>query len=249
MRLLPALLLLTLTTAAALAQRGGRIQRVEPNAPYSGQFTFVRLRYGAGEGLGGWGSRAGWAFDYPQMERNFMTILADLTTISPRVQQSNVFDMDDPELARFPVAYLSEPGYWAPTPAEAEGLRAWIQKGGFLIVDDFFGRQWLQFERSMRAVLPDARLLPLDISHPIFHTFFDLQTLEGMHHPQSSAYPAEYLGVFEDNDPSKRLMVIVNYNNDIGDYMEWSGQGWYAIDLTNDAYKLATNYIIYALTR
>jgi hypothetical protein len=43
-------------------------------------------------------------------------------------------------------------------------------------------------------------------------------------------------------------MVIINFNNDIGDYMEWSGQGYYAINFTNDAYKLATNYVVYALT-
>src|SRR5690606_27296427 len=156
--------------------------------------TFVRLRYGAGDnsGFGGWGGRSGWAFDYPQMERNFMTVLADLSTMRPRVQQSNVLDMDDPELQYFTTAYLSEPGYWAPTRSEAEGLRRWLQKGGFLIVDDFFGRQWEQFDRSMREVLPDGRLVRLDISHPIFHSFFELSTLEGMHHPQSPAYAAEF---------------------------------------------------------
>ena len=43
-------------------------------------------------------------------------------------------------------------------------------------------------------------------------------------------------------------MVIVNYNNDIGDYMEWLGDGWYPVNMSNDAYKLATNYIVYAMT-
>ncbi|MNC95193.1 hypothetical protein D3C83_122500 [compost metagenome] len=70
-----------------------------------------------------------------------------------------------------------------------------------------------------------------------------------MHHPQNPYYRAEYLGIYEDNDKSKRLAVIINYNNDIGDYMEWSGQGWYPVDFTNDAYKFATNYIVYGLTR
>ena len=31
--------------------------------------------------------------------------------------------------------------------------------------------------------------------------------------------------------------------------MEWSGEGWYPINFTNDAYKLATNYIVYGLSR
>jgi Domain of unknown function (DUF4159) len=69
-----------------------------------------------------------------------------------------------------------------------------------------------------------------------------------MTYPNRPSIQAEFHGIFEDNDPDKRLMVIINYNNDIGDYMEWSGQGWYPVNLSNDAYKLATNYIVYGLT-
>jgi hypothetical protein len=243
-RTLVAALVLALATSAAVAwsQRFGRGVRVEPNVAYDGRFTFVRLRYNNP-------GPAGWAFDYPAMERNFMTILTDLSSMDPHVRESNVLDMDDPELGRYPVAYLSEPGYWVPNQSEAEGLRRWLRKGGFLIVDDFFLTQWANFERSMRLVLPEARIVRLDVTHPIFDSFFRIRTLEGMHHPSNRNARAEYLGIFEENDPDRRLMVIINYNNDIGDYMEWSGEGWYPIDMSNDAYKFATNYIIYGLTR
>jgi hypothetical protein len=244
--LLRGLLLLGLAlsgvTVTALAQRGRWGAAVEPNIAYDGRYTFVRLRYSGGP-------RAGWAFDYPQMERNFMSILGDLTTIAPHVRSSNVLDMDDPELFKYPTAYLSEPGYWYPNDAEAAGLGTWLRKGGFLIVDDFYGNQWINFERSMRQVLPEARIVRLDVSHPIFDSFYGIASLDGMHHHSSYGYPAEYLGIFEDNDPDRRLMVIINYNNDIGDYMEWTGQGWYPVNLTNDAYKFATNYLVYALSR
>jgi hypothetical protein len=242
------LLLAGLVASAALAQRrGGRGGRggfttTVNNLPYDGRFAFVRLRYieyGA----------AGWAFDYPQMERNFMTILQDLTTIGPHVQGSNVFTMDDPELFQHPVAYLSEPGYWLPGDAEAAGLRDWLLKGGFLIVDDFFFNQWTNFERSMQLVLPEGRIQPLTVDHAIFDTFFQIRSLEGMHHPSTPQAQARYLGIYEDNDPTRRLLVIINYNNDIGDYMEWSGEGWYPVNMSNDAYKFATNYIIYGLSR
>ncbi len=236
-----AALLLAALASYGWAQRGGRIY-VEPNAVYDGRFTFVRLQY---TNYG----RGGWAFDYPAMERNFMTILTDLTTIHPHVRESNIHTMDDPALARYPIAYLSEPGYWLPNAREAEGLRTWLKKGGFLIVDDFLLNQWDNFERSMRLVLPDARIDRLDVTHPIFHSFFSLTTLDGLHHPGTPSARAVYLGIHEDNDPRKRLMVIINYNNDIGDYMEWSGEGWYPINFTNDAYKLATNYIVYGLSR
>ena len=214
--------------------------RTEPNVSYDGKFAFVRLRYTQ------YGGR--WAADYPAMERNLMTILNDLTTVHPHVRESNIHVLDDPELARYPVAYLTEPGFWQPNESEAAGLRTWIAKGGFLIVDDFYHRQWEQFERSMKMVLPNARIVPLDVSHPIFNSFFKIQTLEGMTHPDDATARAQYLGIYEDNDLSRRLLVVIAYNNDIGDYMEWSGQGVYAINFSNDAYKLATNFVVYGLT-
>ncbi len=238
-----ALALLVASAAASVARPqffGGRV-RVEPNAVYDGRFTFVRLRYTVH-------TRPGWEYDYPAMERNFMTIVNDLTTLHPHVRQSNVHTMEDPELARYPIAYLSEPGYWYPDQREAAGLRDWLARGGFLIVDDFLLNQWANFDRSMHLVLPGARLVRLDVSHPIFDSFFHIRTLDGMTHPDNARAKAEYYGIYENNDPTRRLVAIINYNNDIGDYMEWSGEGWYPINMSNDAYKLATNYIVYGLT-
>ncbi|MEO6526337.1 MAG: DUF4159 domain-containing protein [Gemmatimonadaceae bacterium] len=228
--------------ATAGAQRG--YFSYEPNAEYDGRYTFVRLRY-TSSGFRGGGR---WSADYPAMERNFMTILNDLTTVHPHVRESNIMTLDDTALARFSVAYLCEPGFWIPNEAEAAGLRRWLAKGGFLIIDDFYNQQWVNFERSMKMVLPDARIVPLNVSHPIFNSFFKITTLTGLSHPDDDTAKAEYKGIYEDNDPSKRLLVMINYNNDIGDYMEWSGQGVYAINFSNDAYKLATNYIVYGLT-
>jgi hypothetical protein len=228
-------------TAARSASAQRRGIYAGPNAQYDGRFTFVRLRYRVY-------GRSGWEFDYPAMERNFMTILKDLTSIKLHWRESNIYDMDDPELFRYPIAYLSEPGYWHPSPSEAAGLRLWLAKGGFLIVDDFYFGEWDNFERSMRMVLPNARFERLTVAHPIFDCFFHITTLDGMTHPDNRGAKAQYLGIYENNDPTRRLVAIINYNNDIGDYMEWSGEGWYPVNMSNDAYKLATNYIIYGLT-
>jgi hypothetical protein len=231
----------TLVAAQAGAQRGFFRRGLEPNAAYDGQFTFVRLRYTGYSGR--------WSADYPAMERNFMTILNDLTTVHPHVSESNVLTLDDPELTRYSVAYLCEPGFWLPTDTESAALRRWIEKGGFLIIDDFYNdRQWAVFERAMTSVLPNGRIVPLDVSHPVFNSFFRIDSLDGMWHPDDEGARAKYLGIYEDNDPTKRLQVVIAFNNDIGDYMEWSGQGYYAINFSNDAYKLATNYVVYALT-
>ena len=231
----------SLVAAQAGAQRGFFRRGLEPNAEYDGKYTFVRLRYT------GWSGR--WSADYPAMERNFMTILNDLTTVHPHVNESNVLTLDDPALSRYSVAYLCEPGFWLPTQEESAALRAWIEKGGFLIIDDFYNdRQWSVFERAMKSVLPNGRIVPLDVSHPIFNSFFAIDSLDGMWHPDDEGAKAQYLGIYENNDPTGRLQVVIAFNNDIGDYMEWSGQGVYAINFSNDAYKLATNFIVYGLT-
>jgi hypothetical protein len=96
-------------------------------------------------------------------------------------------------------------------------------------------------------VLPGARIDRLDLSHPVFHSFFDIRTLD-MDYPSNPWLKAEFLGIHEDNDPAKRLMVVINYNNDIGDYMEWSETNIWPVNVTNEAYKFAINYIMYGLT-
>ena len=220
--------------------RGGRGIRLEPNSAYDGRFTFARVRYTEYRS-------AGWAFDYPTMERNLMLMMREVTSLRPHVRASNIHTLDDPELLRYPIAYLSEPGFWVPSDSEVVGLRNYLAKGGFLIVDDFMLNQWYNFEEQMKRVLPGARIEELDVAHPIFHSFFDLETLD-MDYPHRPGLKAKFLGIHQNNDRSKRLVVIINYNNDIGDYMEHSGQGWWPVNTSNDAYKLAINYIIYGLT-
>jgi len=241
-----AVLAAVLLAMPALAQRGGGRFRFVPtaanNVPYNGEFTIVRLYYAR---------YPGWSYDYPEMEQNFTLILNDISGLKARTDGSNILRMDDPELLNFPIAYLSEPGYWYPSDSEVAGLRTYLAKGGFLIVDDFhFDNEWQVFEAAMRRVLPEARIDRLDQSHPVFNSFFSIKSL-------SVPYPGrlgeqgltgEFYGIHESNDRAKRLMVVINYNMDIGDYMEHSGNGWYAVDPTNEAFKFGVNYLIYGLT-
>src|SRR5690606_30345675 len=113
---------------------------------------------------------------YPRAERNLMRILDFATTLAPRVDGSNIFAVDDPELSRFPLAYLCEPGFWTQTDGEAEALRNWLLKGGFLIVDDFRGGDIFNFEEEIRRVLPGTDLIELSVAHPIFNSFFEIES-------------------------------------------------------------------------
>ena len=210
--------------------------------PYNGRFTVVRLWYP---------QYPGWSFDYPDMEQNLTLILKDLTAVDARRDGSCILRMDDPELMKFPLAYLSEPGYWYPTDAEAQGLRTYLAKGGFLIVDDFhFENEWSVFDAAMRKVLPGARIDRLPLTHPVFNSFFSIESLDVPYPGRlgQNGLIGEFYGIHRDNDASKPLMVVINYNMDIGDYMEHSGTGFYLVDPTNEAFKFGVNYVIYGLT-
>jgi hypothetical protein len=247
-RVLVVMMALVGLTGVAGAQRRDRGGPAEPppNVPYDGRFTFARIRYAVPMGLG-FREEAPWSHDSPRAERHFTKILSELSTVRVRTEASNVLTLDDPELFKYPVAYLCEPGFWLPSDAEADGLRKYLTKGGFLIVDDFVGNQWFNFEEQMRRVLPDARLVPLTTDHPIFDSFYRIPALD-YYHPYWGQ-PSQFYGIFENNDPTRRLMVVVNYNNDIAEYWEFSDTGMFPIDLSNDAYKLGVNYVMYALTR
>jgi hypothetical protein len=222
------------------------------NVPYDGRFTFVRLRYTplrTGFGGGG-GYFAGinyqWDHDYNRADLHFMTILRELTAIGTS-GGSEIISIGSPDLFKYPVAYLVEAGWWTMTDDEALNLRNYFAKGGFIIFDDFSGNYALaNFQRQLARILPDARLVPLDVTHPIFHSFFEIASLN-FTHPYFGVQ-SSFLGVYEDNDPTKRLLLIANYNNDVGESWEWSDTGLFPVDVTNEAYKLGINYVVYAMT-
>jgi len=242
-------LLLVLAVLPLAAQRrgfgGGRnfAPPVPAASPYDGKFAIVRLWYP---------NFPGWSYDYPDMEQNLNKILPAVTAITPSPAGGNVLRMDDPELLKFPIAYLSEPGYWYPSESEVLGLRTYIEKGGFLIVDDFMlGNEWNVFEVAMQRVLPEAKITRLELSHPVFNTFFAIKTLDVPYpgRPGEQGLMGEFYGIYENNDPTKRLSVVINFNMDIGDYMEHSGEGRFAVDPSNEAYKFGINYLMYGMTR
>lgn len=217
--------------------------------PYNGQFTFTRIRFGQPSGFGGGfrGQGAMWAHDYPRADRNFMSILEHVTELDARLVDTNVLDADDPRLMQFPVAYLVEPGWWNPTESEVAALREYLLKGGFLFLDDFGGpREWANTEHQFRRILPEHTWGEVDGTHPIFNAFFNVPNPENLVNYRGTPI---YLALFEENDPSRRILVMANYNNDIGEFWEYSDTGLFAIDLSNKAYQIGVNYIIYALSR
>jgi len=246
---------LRLAAVIVVAAGADAAQRDAPGRPhrtdvtYDGQFTFVRLRWKSDFGFsrrGGFSSA--WNHDYPRAEQHLSQILRELTALDIHTDASRILTLDDPDLFRYPIAFMWEPGFWNLTDVEAESFRAYLSKGGFAIFEDFDGaQQWANFEAQMRRVLPDGRFVRLDNAHRIYDAFFQIKDIHAIVHPMSGIRPS-YYGIYENNDPSKRLMVVANYDNDVPEYWEWSGEGLFPFDASNEAYKLGVNYVLYGLT-
>ena len=242
-----------MVSVGTFAQRGGGIgvpfgYRASNNTPYDGKFTFVRMTYP-------WtGFREpAWAHDYPTGEVHFMKILTAVSNVPAHIEETNVFSFSDPEMFKFPVIYLVEPRFWQMTDDDVKNLREYLLKGGFLIVDDFpgvnsrSGDAWPNFDFQMSRVMPEGRWIDLDITHPVWHSFFELPSLDLPPAYDLGGGPV-FRGLFEDNDPQKRMYVIANYQQDLSEYWEFSEQGRYPIDMSNDAYKYGVNEFIYGIT-
>jgi hypothetical protein len=234
--------ILLLVPLLASGQGGRAPSRGYEEVPYNGGFTFTRIRYGSGFRRGG----SAWAHDYPQADRHLPKILEYVSTIPVNVDGSNVYDLDDPRIFQHPIIYVSEPGFWTMSEAEALGLRTYLQKGGFVILDDFERDQWYNMEAQFQRAMPELQLMEIGPDHPIFSSFFHLEDIY-VPHPLVAVTPS-YWALFEDNDPKGRMLALVNYNADLAEYWEWSATGYLPVDLSNEAYKLGVNYIFYALT-
>ncbi|MEO7190400.1 MAG: DUF4159 domain-containing protein [Vicinamibacterales bacterium] len=237
--------------ATALAQRGGFRQPMSysDNVPYDGRFVFVRMSYPT-LGLGGRNSfYPPWSHDYPDGERHFMQILTAVTNLSGHVDGSSIMSFDDPEVFKNPVIYLCEPGYWSISDAQVVALRSYLQKGGFLIVDDFPSVAWSNFEEQMRRVFPQGSWLDMNElpAHPIFHAFYEVDANNIPTYYDLGGKP-DFRAMFEDNDPTKRMYVIANYKNDLSEYWEFSETGLKPVDESNEAYKFGVNEFIYGIT-
>jgi len=222
------------------------------NPKYDGRFALARIKYTVGPGGYYYRGLPAWAHGFPRAEENLMQILDAVTAVHPHLNETVIVGLDDPELFMYPLAYMTEAGYWELNDKEAAGLRAYLLKGGFVIFDDFRdpprgGGGWDTFAYNMARVIPNGKWIELNPRMPAFHSFFDIDSLDIIPQAYDMGRPL-IVGLFEDNDPTKRLMAIANYNTDISDFWEFSGDGFMPVSASNEAYKIGVDYIIYGLT-
>ena len=256
--ILLALTLLALAPITLLASSGNAPKpfhyeddRLGEKKDESDRFKFVRIKIAPmypGACLGDSPCEP-WSHDYPEAGLHFSKILSELSKL-PVVLDENewIFSFADPNLMKYPFAYMCEVGVMQLTDDEIAGMREYCLRGGFILVDDFRSSgQMRNFEYYVKRAFPEAeyQMKPLDITHPIFNCFFSIKTLD-VRPPYDRGKPV-FLGL---EDKHGRLMMVINYNNDVSDYWQWSGDPFQPLppEDTQGAYKFGVNYVFYALT-
>ena len=223
-------------------------------------FTFVRIQYDSHGGNYGWRGGRGygkWRTDYPDADLNLSFRLSELTSLEVD-PNGLILRLTDPELFDYPFIYIIEPGHLMFSEAEVVALRNYLNKGGFLMVDDFWGEmEWQNFAYEMKRVFPDRDPVEIPIEHEIFNIVYPLDKkpqipsvhhyLRGMRTERWDSETPHYKGIFDDDG---RMMAFICHNTDLGDGWEREGvdRGYFEEYSEPYAYPLGINIVTYALT-
>lgn len=213
------------------------------NAIDQSELVFARIQFGSGgRRFGGYG---GWAHDYPSAEEHILQIANEATGINTQKMSYVIVRLDSEELFRYPFIYFSEVGEMNLSEAEVVGMREYFNRGGFAMIDDFDSQWSLDwFQSQMRRVFPDRSFVELTVDHPIFHTFYEIPTLD-VQSPYNYGAPPRFYGYFDDKG---RLLMIINHNNDIGDFWEWIDRPMFPLQPSTEALRFGINYFIFSMT-
>lgn len=222
-------------------------------------FTFVRIQYDSmGYGRGG----QSWQNDFPDCDWNFSYRLQQLTSL--RVDPNGrVMRLTDPELLDYPFLFMTNPGQMVLSDLERTSLRNYLERGGFLMGDDFWApASWAHIREQMKAVLPDCEPRELTLEHEIFHNVYDLAKMpqvpsilawrQGQHfeywHGDPQGDEAPHFWAYRDRNG--RIMAIFCHNNDIADGWEREGEDKEYFDeySLKVSYPFGINLITYVMS-
>ncbi len=253
-RLAAILALFLAVTGAAFAQTVTSPDSGSGEAPLFAnqhEFAFARLIYN-GIDAGGWGPR--WQVDWPEAETHLLAGLSRFTRTDTNPQGA-LLQLSDETLFDHPWLYAVEVGSLRLSAREAERMREYLLRGGFLMVDDFHGpAQWDNFAFAMKQVFPERRIQDIRINDPIFQTLYDIEERtqipglrplrEGRTWERGGNTP-HWRGIRDDDG---RIMVAINFNMDLGDAWEHADWPEYPQQYSSLAYRFAVNYVLYAMT-
>jgi hypothetical protein len=241
-------LLLALTFVGyAFAQRrgffGNPFAESQPTPPNT-EFVFARVQFNSG-GFGFRRGGGGWAHDYPVAEHHILDLTNRLTRINVEEESYVIVQLESEEIFEYPFLYFSEVGEMNLTPKEIENFREYLGRGGIAMIDDFDSPDTLAwFQSQMRQVFPERDFEEMQVDHPIFHAAFDVDT-KLVVPPYQYGYPPRFYGYFDDR---RRLGMIINHNNDIGDFWEWLDDPRLPLEGTVAGVRLGINYLLYSMS-
>ncbi|MDZ4798974.1 MAG: DUF4159 domain-containing protein [Bryobacteraceae bacterium] len=252
---------IAVAVTAAAWQGGGRwskyaseMQNPAPDPPDAGEkseWAFARLRYRSQGGF----RRGGWGTDSNKAEQHFVQGVRRLSRVNARSNEE-VIDVDSDEVFDWPWLYAVEVGRWYLSDPQAKRLRTYLDRGGFLMVDDFHGGyEWDAFMQSLAKIFPDRPVVDIPDSDAIFHVLYNLEqrlqvpghqyTYTGRTYERQDGVDAHWRGVYDDNG---RILVAICHNSDLGDAWEWADDPQYPEKFASLAYRIGINYLIYATT-
>jgi hypothetical protein len=222
-----------------------------PDADEKTEYAFARLRYRSGTGR--WRGSS-WGTDSNKAERQFVQGVRRLTRLHTRSVEE-IIDIDSDTIYEWPWLYAVEVGYWELSDAQAKRLRDYLDRGGFLMVDDFHGTyQWQVFLAGIQRVFPDRPIVDIEDDNPIFHILYDLQQRVQVPGRQfigsgrtyeRDGIEARWRAIFDDKG---RIQVAICHNMDLGDAWEWADYPQYPERFASMAYRIGINYLVYSMT-
>jgi hypothetical protein len=217
------------------------------------KFQFARMQYPGGipEYI------KNWYTDYPAMDQHLTALLRRLTGID--VAPPVVVNPSSREIFKYPLIYSVEPEQMILEPADINNLQIYLSRGGIWFADDFHGdEEFDRFLQQIQRVLPDAKPVELDISHPLFHCFYDMDKIVQVTNDSiakcrdcdqwENGPSGKTPKVFAVFDPNGRINVLMAFNEDLGDGLEWADDPEYPANYSTYAFKFVTNVIVYSMT-
>lgn len=222
-----------------------------PDAWVESEFAFGRLRFRSPRDGRGWYAR--WGIDANKSDRQFIEGVRRLTRIDARSVE-HIVDIDSDEIFDWPWMFAVSPGDWKLSPDQAKRLRAYFDRGGFLMVDDFHGEsEWRTFMMGIHQVFDDPKVVELDDEAAIFRVLYNLgdrvqipgaNVVHGPGYERDGVTP-HWRGIVDDKG---RVAVAICFNMDVGDAWEFADDPNYPEKFASQAYRLGINYVLYAMT-
>ena len=259
----------TLVMSASAAPMQGRRGRPFGFAPinntwvYDGSFVFCRIAFRYAP----YGDGGSWSVDYPRADLNLPFRMGQLTTVPISRDRSGepnhvVLNLTDPHLFQCPFIMMTEVGALFLDDAEAAGLRLYLEKGGFLWADDFWGEYaWQVWEHEIRKALPEGEFWmgDLPLAHPIFHTVYNVPVIPqipSISHWFNSGFQTSERGwdsatphVRAIKDANGRIVVVITHNTDFGDAFEREGENReYFERFAGPGYAVGIDVLLYSMT-